>query len=107
MKNLIIGLSLLSSISAYSATVKITSFNYVNISGAPNSPLAELCGKVEGAEKSPSFIKVIVDAGSRKPASYNTLADDKGNFCLAVLTYRGNADVSLMGETPTIKALIK
>lgn len=105
MKTLILATFLISS-SAFAATVKVTSFAYVRIGNTTN-PLAELCGKVEGADKSPTFIKVLVDPGSKDPASYNTLADDKGNFCLPVLTYRGTADVSIIGEASSLKVEIQ
>ena len=97
---------LLASFSALSSTVKITSFTLVRIGDTLNHPVAELCGKVEGSTKSVDFLKVTVDAGSRRPASYNTLSDDKGNFCLTVITYRGTADVSLMGQEGSVQAAL-
>lgn len=97
---------LLASFSALSATVKITSFTLVRIGETLNHPVAELCGKVEGSTKAVDFLKVTVDAGSRRPANYNTLSDDKGNFCLTVITYRGNAEVSIMGQEGTAQAAL-
>jgi hypothetical protein len=104
MKTLILALGFFTAASAYSATVKVTSFNFVRIGSTLNHPIAELCGKVEGSSKFPNFIRVLVDAGSRRPATYNTLSDDKGNFCLTVTTYNGNADVSIIGENQVIQA---
>lgn len=98
---------LVSSFSAMSATVKVTSFNFVRTSNDVRSPLAELCGKVEGAASSPSFIHVSVDPKSNNPASYNTLAGADGKFCIAVITYRGSADVTVMGESKAITAEIQ
>ncbi len=72
-----------------------------------NNPLAELCGMVEGATASPSFVRVLVDPKSKNPASYNTLAGIDGKFCLAVITYRGTADVSVIGAKETTKAEAK
>jgi hypothetical protein len=97
---------LLASFSALSATVKITSFTLVRIGDTLNHPVAELCGKVEGSAKAIDFLKVTVDAGSRRPANYNTLSDEKGNFCLTVITYRGNADVSIMGQEGTVQTAL-
>jgi len=99
--------SLLFSTVTFSATVKITSFALVRMGQNLDHPLAELCGKVEGAEKTPSFIRVLVDPGSRSPGIYNTLADDQGKFCLAVVTYRGSADVGIIGVDKTFKAQIQ
>jgi hypothetical protein len=31
------------------------------------------------------------------------LSDEKGNFCLTLITYRGNADVSIMGQEGTVQ----
>lgn len=104
MKHLILALGLFASFSAYSATVRVTSFNLVRIGSNMNHPIAELCGKVEGTEKFPNFIRVLVDARSRRPATYNTLSDDKGNFCLTVTTYNGSAEVSIIGEKQVIRA---
>lgn len=99
-------IGLLASFSALSASVKITSFTLVRIGDTLNHPVAELCGKVEGSTKAVDYLKVTVDAGSRRPATYNTLSDDKGNFCLTVITYRGNAEVSIMGETTSTPAAL-
>ena len=103
-------LSLLLSISAFSsfaASVKITSFNYIRVDSDLNHPLAELCGKVEGATTSPTFIKVLIDPKSKEPASYNTFAGEDGKFCLSVITYRGNAEVSLVGGNSSVEALVR
>ncbi len=77
--------------SAYAATVKVTSYVYLR-SGEPQ---AELCGLVEGAETSPSFIRVLVDHRSSRPATYNTIAGADGRFCISVISYRGTAEVRL------------
>lgn len=106
MKILLLVTCILASISAFSATVKITSFTSVQIENSLDHPLAELCGKVEGAVKSPSFVKVVVDAGSRRPATYNAVADELGNFCLTLVTYRGRAEASVIGESQSVTAKI-
>jgi hypothetical protein len=98
MKKLIIACAAFAAFSASAATVKVTSFNLIRIADDLNHPVAELCGKVEGSTKV-EFLRVLVDAGSRRPAVYNTLSDEKGNFCLTLVTYRGTAEVSLMGST--------
>jgi hypothetical protein len=100
MKALTLVTTLLFSLSSL-ATVKITSFRFVRIANDLNNPLAELCGVVESPTSEISYIKVIVDPGSRVPGTYNTLAGKDGKFCLPVITYRGTADVSLMNGPVT------
>lgn len=108
MKTFLAMALLVSSVSAFSASVKITSFNYVRTSSENmQSPLAELCGLVEGATASPSFVRVLVDPKSKNPGSYNTLAGTDGKFCVAVITFRGTADVSVMGAKESTKANIQ
>lgn len=103
-----IALSLLSlSFASFAATVKVTSFNYVRVQNDLNHPLAELCGLVEGQTSSPSFVQVLVDPKTKSPASYNTLAGNDGKFCIAVVTYRGNAEVSLLNGNATTEAFVK
>ena len=104
MKKMLMTATLIASMSAYSATVKILSFTSVQIENSLNHPLAELCGKVEGAVKTPSFVKVLVDAGSRRPAIYNTVADENGSYCIALVTHRGRAEASVFGETQSVTA---
>ncbi len=106
MKKILAVVCLLSSVSAMAATVKINSFNYIRTSPDLMSPLAELCGTVEGATAAPAFIQVVVDHKSSKPAYYNTMAGANGKFCTAVITYRGTAEAVLIGgekATATIK----
>jgi hypothetical protein len=108
MKKIIILFALLINTTAYSATIKIISFLAIEIANDRiNHPLAELCGKVENAESIPTFIQVKVDEGARRPAVYNTLADDKGFFCLTLVTYRGTAAVSIIGKQTSYKAQLK
>lgn len=107
MKTFIALVLLATSAAALSASVKVTSFNYVRTSTELSSPLAELCGMVEGAVSAPSFVRVLVDPKSNNPASYNTLAGADGKFCIAVITFRGTADVSLIGAKESTRALVK
>jgi hypothetical protein len=93
------------SLSSFATAVKVTSFRYVRNAGDALHPLAELCGAVEGSSV-PSFIKVLVDK-AKNPATYNTVAGPDGVFCVAVITYRGTAEVSLFGENASIDAFIK
>jgi hypothetical protein len=95
---------LFASLPAFCASVKITSFNLIRIGDSLNHPVAELCGKVEGSTKMVEYLKVTVDAGSRRPGHYNTIADDKGNFCLTVVTYRGNAEVRIIGDHSSLSS---
>lgn len=96
MKILLATLALSLSVSAFAASVKITSFNYIRTSQDMTSPLAELCGTVEGVTGT-AFVKVVVDHKSNKPANYNTVVDTDGKFCVAVITYRGTAEAVVMG----------
>lgn len=101
MKAMALVLSL-ATLPVFAASVKVTSFNWIR-SGEPH---AELCGLVEGATQAPSFIRVVVDHRSARPAVYNTLAGSDGKFCLAVITYRGTAETSLFGGQTKLTATI-
>ncbi len=72
--------------------VKITSFTYP----AQGQVYAELCGLVEGAESSPTFVRVTVDHKSNRPGIYNAIAGKDGKFCTTVITYRGTAEAVVM-----------
>jgi hypothetical protein len=101
---ILIALALVISTSAMAATVKITSFNYVR----SGEVLAELCGQVTDSVSQPSFVRVQIDHTSNRPASYNTLTDAYGKFCIAAVTYRGTAAVSLINQTSApIEAFIR
>lgn len=105
MKSILAVALLVSSVSAFSATVKVTSFNFIRTSNDVMAPLAELCGVVEGAITSaPSYVSAKIDPKSGKPASYNTITDSEGKFCMAVITYRGTAEVSIMGQKSIVTA---
>jgi hypothetical protein len=107
MKMLMAMALFVSSVAAFGATVKVTSFNFIRTGTSDmGNPLAELCGLVEGAEAHPSFVRILVDSKGR-PGIYNTVAGADGKFCLAVITYRGTAEVSLFGQKESVKALIK
>lgn len=97
MKKIFGLVALVASVSVSAASVKITSFNYIRTTTeAYHAPLAELCGTVEGATGM-TFVKVVVDHTSNKPANYNTVVDADGKFCMAVITYRGTAEAHVMG----------
>lgn len=108
MKTLLAAGLLALSFSSFAATVKITSFNFVrtNQDNFP-SPLAELCGQVSDATTAPTYVNIMVDPGTKNPGSYNTLAGTDGKFCVAVITYRGRAEASIMGGSSTAKASIR
>jgi P pilus assembly chaperone PapD len=72
---------------AQAPSVNITSFTYTN----QERKLAELCGIVTNMNKLPTYIQVIVDHDSSRPANYNTLVGADGKFCLALISYRGTA----------------
>jgi hypothetical protein len=95
--------TLLVSTSVLATSVRITSFNYVRSGEA----LAELCGTVSDATTTPSFVRVQIDHTSTRPATYNTLTDTTGRFCVAVVTFRGTAEASVMNQSaPVVEALI-
>lgn len=97
MKKITALFCLFASLSTFAASVNITSFNYVRTTGdAFHAPLAELCGTVEGVTGM-TFVKVVVDHKSSRPANYNTVVDADGKFCMAVITYRGTAEANVMG----------
>lgn len=107
MKTLMALALLVSSVSAFSASVKVTSFNFIRTGHNDfNNPLAELCGLVTGGT-TPSFIQIKVDPKTNNPAMYNTLAGADGKFCMALITFRGTAEVSLIGENTKTQASIK
>lgn len=103
MKKLIALAALTLSMSSFAATVRVTSFVYLR-SGEPQ---AELCGTVEGATASPSFIRAQIDHRTNRPATYNTIAGTDGKFCLSVVTYRGTAEVSLFESTTAVESFIQ
>ena len=107
MKKTLTLLICLFSVSAFSSSVKVTSFTQVRINETFNNPIAELCGLVESPNSPQTFITVIVDPGSRRPATYNTIAGPNGKFCVQVVTYRGTADVAIMGEKKSLRVDIK
>ena len=79
---------------AFSATVKVTSFIYPRA----GQYYAELCGKVVEVKVNPTFVKVVVDPRTNRPGTYNTLVGSDGKFCLAVITYSGEAEATVFGE---------
>lgn len=100
MKKILGLVCLFASVSAFSATVKITSFNYIR-TGNVQSPIAELCGAVEGVTSAPTFVQVTVDQKTTRPGHYNTHAGTNGKFCMTVVTYRGTAEAELIGGEKT------
>lgn len=96
MKQLLGVLSLIfisgsSSAADLTAEIKINSFTYIS-----NTRLAELCGQVINAKTSPTFIQIAVDPRGKHPVNYNTLAGKDGQFCIAVITYTGEADATFL-----------
>ena len=77
---------------AVATEVKITSFIYT----ANNANLAELCGTVSNATGAKTFVQIVVDSGSKHPATYNTFAGQDGHFCMMVTTYTGEAAASVI-----------
>ena len=98
MKTFIAAILAFASVSAIAGSVKITSFVYAT--STSKIPLAEICGTVEGVT-APAFVQVTIDPNGNKGASYNTYAGTNGKFCMAVVTYQGNAEVSLLSGEKT------
>jgi hypothetical protein len=103
MKKFIVLASLVLSTSAFAATIKITSFTLVR----SGDPAAELCGVVSEATEVPTFVRVLVDHRSNRPAVYNAVAGADGKFCMSVITYRGTAEASIFGEVETKEAFLR
>jgi hypothetical protein len=87
----------------YAATVKITSFDYVR----SGQYYAELCGIVNGATMIQTNVRILVDSKGNKPAVYNTFAGADGKFCIALITYRGEAEANIFGESTKVLSTIK
>ena len=101
MRTLLAVLFLTFSFSALS-DVKVTSFYWVN----GNNHLAEICGVVQNST-APSFVKIMVDYRGNRPAVYNVVAGADGKFCQAVISYRGEAEASVMNTAFKATAIIK
>lgn len=89
MKGILIASALLGSSVAFAADLdaKINNFTYTG----SRTWTAEICGLVTGTGYENSIVTVTVDEKEKKPAKYTTLADETGNFCLVVTSYRGTA----------------
>lgn len=73
--------------------IKVTSFR--SLSNGVYDRGAEICGYVKAKDE--KLIQIIVTVDPRQnPASYSGLTDPKGNFCLVVSTYTGNATVAAL-----------
>lgn len=101
MRKLMTAIFLLSSFSAL-ADVKVTSFYFVN----GNQHLAEICGVVEGAT-APAFVNLKIDYRGNRPASYNAVTSADGKFCQAVITFRGEAQASVVGQATKTLAVVE
>lgn len=107
MKKLIIASLLLTS-QVFAASVNITSFNYINTTRGTQglNVLAEICGTVEGATSHPSYVRIVSDYNTNRPAVYNTLAGEDGKFCMAIITFRGTAQTTVMGSKKAVNSQI-
>ena len=93
MRNLLVisAMSLMSFAALAETTVQITSYIYTN----QERKVAELCGVVKEATTTPTYVQVIVDYNSKRPATYNTLAGADGKFCTVVISHYGTAQASV------------
>ncbi|MBC7712578.1 MAG: hypothetical protein H7177_04540 [Rhizobacter sp.] len=83
-------MSLMSFAALAETSVEITSYIYTN----QERRVAEICGVVKEAASTPSYVKIVVDYNSKRPATYNTLAGADGKFCQVVVSYYGTAQAS-------------
>jgi len=72
--------------------VKVFSFEMAG----PQTASAEICGTVTGVAAPFAVVQVSVDPTAKVPGIYNTMVGMDGNFCLAVVTFRGMATVKLI-----------
>ena len=98
VKNGILGIAglLVFGVSAWAASseepkVEITSF----IAAGARTRAAELCGKVTGLTDDWVVVRVLVDPKTDKPGVYNALVGKDGKFCTTVVSYSGQAVVSI------------
>ncbi len=75
----------------FAEDVKINSFVMIG----QRSSAAELCGNVISPTGHPQMVKVIVDAQTKKPATYYIWSGSDGKFCTIVSTYSGEATAIL------------
>lgn len=94
MKSILVFCSIVFSIPAFAADVKITSFRYLDRAGN-FSPTAELCGEVVTPTNKPEMVKVTIDPKSKSPGYYYPWAGPEGKFCVVVATFTGNAEAEL------------
>tara|TARA_B100001248_G_scaffold227480_1_gene185928 strand:- start:7326 stop:7670 length:345 start_codon:yes stop_codon:yes gene_type:complete len=85
-------LSLLS-VSAMAADMNVKVTSYIRAGVKTRS--AELCGKVTNMSIPWVVVKVKVDANTKNPGNYNVIVDNSGNFCVAVVTNGGRAELTL------------
>lgn len=62
--------------------------------------VAELCGRVAGANQAFTAVRIVVDYKTKRPGVYYALAGKDGFFCATVVTYYGIAQASaeLLGQ---------
>ncbi|MBC7427840.1 MAG: hypothetical protein H7336_04450 [Bacteriovorax sp.] len=83
-------MSLMSFAALAETSVEITSYIYTN----QERKVAEICGVVKEPASTPSYVKVVVDYNSKRPATYNAIAGADGKFCQVVVSYYGTAQAS-------------
>lgn len=72
-------------------TVEVKSFIFIG----SRSNLAELCGQVTQGGAEFSLVRILVDPDSKNSGIYNAVAGADGAFCAVLVTYTGNAAVSV------------
>ena len=103
MKTLIFVLTFFAAVSATaSASITVKSFQYID----GKKPHAELCGFVNAVTTTPTLIRMVVDPRG-KPGVYNTVAGTDGNFCLTLISYTGEAELSVFGGAPAPASITK
>lgn len=93
MKSILVLLGLFFAFNSMASTIKVTSFRFV----IPGQYVAELCGVVLNPANPVNFLKVLADPYGNS-ATYNTIAGKDGKSCLTLVSYRGEAYVTVMNE---------
>lgn len=87
-------LVLLFSFGASASEVRVTSFRFLNTSGA-FSAAAEICGEIVKSSGSPEMVTIIADPKSKGPGEYHAWAGKNGRFCSVIASFTGQAEVRL------------
>ena len=77
--------------------LNITSFVYTDNDINNRDTTAELCGTVSGNVSTVDRVTVTSDPTTSGPASYTTMLDEEGKFCVVIRTVSGRASAKIWG----------